>query len=395
MSKSISQQLHRTSIAIGVGVGAFTLSLAVAPANKAAAQSNWKPAWDKLVSSPSSWKAEWDKTVAAGNKEGKVVLLIPPSRTGRKFISKEWPKAFPDIKLSLTTLRSTQFVQRVRTERNAKQFLWDAALTGTGTGFKLRDFNALDPVRPQFILPGVKDPKTWGGWDKAFYDKGKEYVITLRQFLKMPFYNAKLLSPAKVKSMGAKALFLDPSMKQKFVWHNPLIGGSGRTFSIVMRNLLGDDGLRTFIKDQVVILKGMNDVVGDMARQKYAVSFGPIMTGLIKRYTKAGVDLDIRPLGNTPKFGAYMNTGGSSLIIMKNRPNPNALKLWVNWIMSKPVAAAMAEAMGEDSRRSDVASVVEPERQIVAGVDYIEPQREEIDPLNRKAQQFIRKAIGN
>ena len=395
MSKSISQPFRRTSIATAIGVGAFTLSLAVAPANEAAAQSNWKPAWDKLVSSPSSWKAEWDKTVAAAKKEGKVVLLIPPSRTGRKFISKEWPKAFPDIKLSLTTLRSTQFVQRVRTERNAKQFLWDAALTGTGTGFKLRDFNALDPVRPQFILPGVKDPKTWGGWDKAFYDKGKEYVITLRQFLKMPFYNAKLLSPAKVKSMGAKALFLDPSMKQKFVWHNPLIGGSGRTFSIVMRNLLGDDGLRTFIKDQVVILKGMNDVVGDMAREKYAVSFGPIMTGLIKRYTKAGVDLDIRPLGNTPKFGAYMNTGGSSLIIMKNRPNPNALKVWVNWIMSKPVAAAMAEVMGEDSRRTDVASVVEPERQIVAGMNYIEPQREEIDPLNRKAQKFIRKAIGN
>ena len=96
----------------------------------------------------------------------------------------------------------------------------------------------------------------------------------------------------------------------------PLIGGSGRTFSLVMHRLLGDQGLTKFLKEQVVIVRSMNDVVQKMVRGEYAVSLGPTMGGLLRRYQKAGLDLDIRPLGNTPEFGAYGNTDAEARLIL-------------------------------------------------------------------------------
>jgi hypothetical protein len=117
-----------------------------------------------------------------------------------------------------------------------------------------------DPVQPEFILPDVKDPKTWGGWDEAFMDKDHKYVFAARSYLKLPYFNAKLLSPDKVKRLGSK-IFLDPELKGKVIWHEPLIPGSGRTFAPVMLQVLGEDGLRRFVQEQVVFTPNQMDAV--------------------------------------------------------------------------------------------------------------------------------------
>jgi len=340
-----------------------------------------------------SGPAEWERTVAAAKKEGELVILIPPGSSHRDFLVREWPKAYPDIKLSLTTSPGPELMARFTLERNSGKYLWDLVFTGTENGFAMRDAGFADPVQPEFILPDVKDPKTWGGWDEAFMDRERKYVFAARSYLKLPYFNAKLLSPDKVKRLGSK-IFLDPELKGKVIWHEPLIPGSGRTFAPVMLQVLGEDGLRRFVQEQVVFTPNQMDAVDRMARGQFLVGMGPIITGLLDRYTKAGVELDVRALGNTPEFGAYANAGASNAVVVKDRPHPNAARVFLNWYLSKDVATAMAKETGEDTRRKDLAEQAPPDERRVPGVRYWEAQREEFADDVRKAQALIARLRG-
>ena len=342
----------------------------------------------------SDWQAGWTRTIEAAKQEGEVVMVIPPGSAQREFLTREWAKAFPGIKLSLTSIPGPELLPRFTVERNAGKYLWDLVLTGSENAFRLRDAGFLDPVVPEFVLPDVKDPKTWGGWEEAFMDKEHKYVFASRSYLKLPYYNAKLLAPEKVKRLGSK-IFLDPELKGKVIWHDPLVPGSGRTFAPVMLRLLGEDGLRKFVTEQVAFTAQQMDAVDRMARGQYIVCLGPIITGLLDRYTKAGIDLDIRALGNTPEFGAYANTGGSNTVVIKDRPHPNAARLFLNWHLSKEVTAAMSRAMDEDSRRTDVPLSAPPDAQPVPGVKYWEAQREEYANDVKHAQSLIKKFRDN
>ena len=394
--KRRSRNLAPTSLArIRMPLAILFLVACAMTGGPAHAQADWKAQWDKFVETgaQAGWKDEWDKLLAAAKGEGEVILIVPPSSTHRAFLSQEWPKAFPDIKLSQTALPGGQLMPRLTVERQAGKYLWDLALTGSDNGFEMRDAGMVDPILPELLFPDVKDPKTWGGWDEAFMDKERKYVFAARSFLKMPFYNAALLAPEKVKRLGTK-VFLDPGLKESVIWHDPLFGGSGRTFAPVMLRLLGKDGLRTFVTDQVVFTAKMMDLVERMARGQFAMSLGPVMTQMLGRYKKAGVDFDIRPLGNTPELGAYGNTGGSNTVVVKNRPHPNATRVFLNWYLSKPVAAALAKRMGEDSRRVDIPEQVAPNQRRVPGVKYWEAQREEYTKEMEKAQDLVREIRG-
>jgi len=340
-----------------------------------------------------SGDAEWNKLVAAAKQEGEIVLIIPPSSTHRDFLAREWPTAYPDIKLSQTSVPPGQQFTRLSVERGAGKYLWDLVFTGSDNAFQLRDAGMLDTIKPEFVAGDVKNPDTWGGWEDAFADSAATYVFTSRTFLKMPFYNAKLLSPEKVQAEGTK-IFLDPVLKKKVIWDDPAFGGSGRTFAPVMLRLLGEDGLRQFVASQVVFVTQMSELVDRMARSQYIMSLGPVLTGLLDRYRDAGVPLDIRPLSKRPELGAYANTGASNIVVLKNRPHPNAARVFLNWYLSKSVEAALAKEMGEDTRRADVPQQVEPAQQRLPGIKYYEAQNEANTPAARKAQELIAKFRG-
>ncbi len=192
---------------------------------------------------------KWKATVAAAEKEGRVNALVQPNRRFRAYVAKQWKKQFPKIKLNLTTMRARQFLGRIRTERAAKKYVWDVGYTGSFTGYALYPKGAIDPLRPEFILPEVNNAKVWGGWKNAFYDNPGKYVLSTQSYIKSPWYNTALVPAAKVKKMGLKIL-LDPAYKGKIIWHDPLIRGSGRTAALVFHKKLGDAGFKKLLTEQ-------------------------------------------------------------------------------------------------------------------------------------------------
>ncbi len=326
--------------------------------------------------SAQDWQAEWDKVVAAANAEGTLVLDSQPNIEMRKYVQEEWAKAYPKIALSVSTTPGTQFLARIRTERSVDKYLWDVSVSSVTTAYTLYHENVLDPLEPEFIVPDVKDPATWGGWDNVFMDKAGKYVFGMSAALKSPYYNTAQVSPDKIAQLGLKTL-LDPAYKGKILWHDPLVSGSGQTFAYVLRTRLGDDALRQLILDQKIVFMAQQDqVVEAMARGVGWIGIGPFVRAHLEPYLAAGVKMDVRAFGNDPSMNE-MGTGGAGLYVYNKRPHPNATRVFVNWILSKDIQLGLAKATLQDSRRQDLPSVSEPERQPIKGTHYLETQREE------------------
>src|SRR6185437_12390781 len=135
-------------------------------------------------------QADWQKTVDAANAEGSLILYSQPNQDARSFLLREFPKAYPQIKLSLSVLDSSEFVTRIRTERSAGKYLWDVALSGPPGGIILSHDGILDPE--------TKKPDLWGGWHGAFMDMAGQYVFAMAKFIAGPWYNALKVPPEKV-----------------------------------------------------------------------------------------------------------------------------------------------------------------------------------------------------
>jgi ABC-type Fe3+ transport system substrate-binding protein len=334
---------------------------------------------------------EWDKIVAAAEAEGEVAVFTMPNIRFRQFVQSQWPKDYPKIKMTQTAIPAQDFVPRLVNERKSNLFLWDAAFNGPIVGYTMMPHAVLDPVLPEFVHADIRNPETWGGWDQAFFDKEQKYVFGVHSFLKTPHYNAKIISPDKVKAAGTR-IFLDPKYKGKIMWQDPLLPSGGQTFSMIFRRLLGDDGLRTFVQDHVVFVPQAATIIEKMARGQVAISIGPTVTQQLETYREAGLKLDVRPLGNTPEYGAHASVGGTALMVFNKRPHPNATRVFVNWLASKEVQTALSRAMRLDSRRTDVPSVAEAGAEVVRGVTYIEPARQEHLKEVRDARDFIKAA---
>ena len=341
-----------------------------------------------LSSLAQDWQEQWKRTVAAAEKEGALVMNSQPNRNAREFLQREWEKAYPKIALSSTVVPTPQFISRIKTERATGRYLWDFAIAGSNTAYILSRDGIVDPLAPEFMLPDIRDPETWGGWDRVFVDRERKYAFAITGFLKSPFYNAQRIPPEKVKEMGLRIL-LDPAYKERIVWHDPSLPGSGQSFAYVLRSRLGDEGLKRLIVDQKVrIVKGQNEVVEAIARGTAWIGIGPIIEPLLEPYEKAGLKLDVRPFGNAPEVNE-MSMGGAGLYVFNRRPHPNATRVFVNWLLSKDVQTAFARTMEQDTRRVDVPAVSPPDRAPLKGARYIETQREELTEQVNAAGKLV------
>jgi ABC-type Fe3+ transport system substrate-binding protein len=322
------------------------------------------------------WSAERAKLIAAAEQEGEIDFFSQPNLAARNFIAAAWANDFPKIKLSITATAGAQIVGRVRLERQSGKYLWDLIMTGSVIGFDMVKDGFVDPFAPELSDPAVNDPKIWGGWDEAYVDSANAYVFSPNLALKSPVYNALKLSPDKVKKEGVRIL-LDPALKGKIYWHDPNVPGPGAQFAFYLARRFSEDELRHFINDQKsVFVTDQNQVIDALAHGTAWLALGPGNShALMEPYIKAGVPIDLRKFGNAPELND-ITLGGSTIWVMKNRPHPNATRLFINWLLSRDIQDGFAKATEQNSRRIDVASVADADGTPVPGAHYVAPQDE-------------------
>ena len=312
-------------------------------------------------------------------------MFSQPNLAARTFISTEWAKAFPQIKLSIIATEGSQIVGRIRIERQSQKYLWDLIMTGSNIGFAMAKEGFVDPFLPELRDPAVNNAAIWGGWDQAFVDNAKTYVFSPNLALKSPVYNALKLSPDKVAKEGLQILF-DPLLKGKIYWHDPNVPGPGAQFAFYLARRFSESDVKRFVVDQKpVFVSDQNQVIEALAHGAAWMALGPGNShALMEPYIKAGVPIDLRKFGNAPELND-ITLGGSTLWVMKDRPHPNAARLFVNWLLSKDVQTGFAKATEQNSRRTDVPSIADADGTPVPGARYVAPQEEANDALLQKA----------
>ena len=335
------------------------------------------------------WQAEWARTLAAARQEASVTVCIPADRLRRDFLLRQWQEDYPGVALSLSTVSGSSFVPGVVTERAAGRYLWDVFESGPGSGISAAKAGLFDPLLPELVLPEVRDGAVWGGWDDAFYDAEKKYVLGLASVILSPYYDARRITPEKAAREGLR-LLLDPDYRGKIAWFDPRIEGPGSVYLALFDKILGPEGLRRLVTEQEpVFLANRTEVANALVRGKAVIGISGSAKADFHEFAQAGLVLDMRHIGNRPET-AWRGADGTTLAVFNRRPHPNAARLFVNWIMTERIGALMARAQTYDSRRSDVPPL-DPDFAVVPGLPYIDAQREENDTVIRRWVAEIRR----
>lgn len=334
------------------------------------------------------WQAEWERTITLAKREGAVTVTASSNRSRRDFIVREWTKAYPEITISYQVVGGSRFVPAVVTERRAGKYLWDVWHSGPPSGLQALNAGLLDPLLPELILPEVKDAAIWGGWEDAFYDPERRYLLGLFNDITAPYYNARAVKPETVERLGLKIL-LEPEMKGKIYWYDPRISGPGAPYLVLLDRVLGADNLRRILTEQdPVFVASENEAATAIVRGRGLIALANRPGEALNEFVAAGLDLDIRSIGNGPEVG-YRGTGGGTIGLYNQRPHPNAARLFANWIATRDIGVGLSRAQHLNSARRDVPAL-DARFAAIPGAAYIDGQREENDAIVRQWQKELK-----
>jgi len=115
---------------------------------------------------------------------------------------------------------------------------------------------------------------------------------------------------------------------------------------------LGPDFIRALGKQQITILRDYAQEVDAVGQGRYPVLIGAADFVAISR-AKQGVPIaivDARQL----KEGTDLSPTNGTLALFNRAPNPNAARIYINWLLSKEGQTVFARANGYVSARLDV-----------------------------------------
>jgi iron(III) transport system substrate-binding protein len=335
--------------------------------------------------------ADWNATVEAAKREGVVKCACPPRREFALAFKKGFEDAYPGITLEITAAALPAFPLRVAKEQSAKMFLWDVYTFGPGAEiFDLKNKGGLESLWGYMSLPEVLSDSAWiGGIKDRFLDVEQKHIFGMFYTISTGSINRDALPDLKIKSFEE---LLSPALKGKLVAVDPRVGGAGESLAAAVFQRYGRDGLKKLFVDQdVMLMKGNVEVAEQVVRKARPISLTSVSPDSQQRFKEAGVKLNIGDLF-IPEL-ARAGTNGSCPAIFKNPPNPNATKVFINWLLSRSGQKLISETRGEPSARSDVPAV-SPEDAPKPGIKYLYAHKEEVmTKFLAPAQKILRELI--
>ena len=315
---------------------------------------------------PADWQKAWDDTLAAAKKEGKVVIVGSPDPVMRGEINPKFTARY-GIKVEYLAGNSAQLIERVRTERTSGLYSIDIWMSGANSTLNtLLPGKMLDPIKPQLIRPDVTEAKYWKKGAPWFVDKDASYVLalfsTVDSFL---FINTDV-----VKDFKSVNDLLDPKWKGKISTQDPRLTGTGANTAGHFYRELGPDFVKALYIDQKPIISNDRRQMTDwLARGTYPICLS-CRADDIKDLLKDGFKLE--EVYGMPGLKERTIVGSPFLLSFANKaPNPNAARVFINWMAGKEAVEIYANNFGSVPLRSDIdESKLDPRSIPKPGVDY-------------------------
>ncbi|WP_461479602.1 ABC transporter substrate-binding protein [Paenibacillus sp. PvR148] len=293
---------------------------------------------------------DWEQTLAAAKKEG-VVVISAIADTVMRNVFTSFSEDYPEIKVEYTGSNGASFWPRINKEREVNQYLWDVRIGSPSSEVYIAKNNGfLDPIR-SVLKPEITNDGTWiGGLDGIFGDHEKKYVLHWATTKITGFnVNHDFIPEGQIKSMKD---LLDPQYKGKIVLFDPRSGGGSGNEAMASYLLsYGEDVIKELFTNQdLVVSSDKRQMAEWVIRGRYPIAIGLTGTTMIE-FTEKGLGKNVKTI-TEPGFA-----GGEALILFNKAPNPNAAKVFINWLLSEKVQNKFSEATHINSRRTDVKPV--------------------------------------
>jgi iron(III) transport system substrate-binding protein len=300
-----------------------------------------------------AFREEWNRTVQAAEKEGHLVFY---SNEGLEGSIEDFQKRFPKVKVVLVSGRSGQLVTRLMAERRAGKFLADITKLGTGSAsslYRAQPF-PLQPIEGQLFLSEVTDKSKWWQGKHQYADPEGRYLLSpcVSVHIDLASYNTNLVNAAELNSYWD---LLNPKWKGRIGSMDPRAAGGREGGRLLYYHPeLGPQFFRRLLTEtDLVLSKDPRQAVDWLANGKLAfLLFTSPREVLRAKEQKLPVDiLDPRRL----KEALVVETAASSFTLMDKPANPNAARLFLNWLMSREGQISFQKSQGScDSARLDI-----------------------------------------
>jgi len=333
----------------------------------------------------------WEQIVAAAKKEGVVSVIGPQGTKTRDALTRGFQKKYPEIRVELTSMGGSQIGPKLLNELAASRFTTDVVITGTTTALEtLLPGKALAPIKAVLGGPNTQDPSKWRGGKPTFSDDAQTYNLIFSSYVKAPFiYNSDMVSASDFKSWKD---LLDPKWHGKIALKDPLSAGGGLGNSTLWYTdeTLGKDFIRKLITQKDLVMpRDDRQMLDFAARGKYPIAIGPSDV-LTNEFIARGLPLKhLHP--ETLKEGTYITAGNGTLVIVRNSSHPNALRVYVDYLLSPEGQLEWSKASGFASLRRDVPKdhvqdILVPKE----GMSYPEISAEKYVRLREEIVKFIK-----
>src|SRR5215471_11478379 len=296
----------------------------------------------------------WEQIVGAAKKEGTVTVIGPQGNETRDALTQGFQKKYPEINVELMSMAGNQIGPKLLNELTASRFTTDVIITGTTTALEtLVPAKAVAPIKLVLIGPNTRDLSKWRGGKLTFSDDAQTYNLIFSSYVKPPFiYNTNLVSANDFKSWKD---LLDPKWHGKITLKDPLSAGGGLGNSTLWytHESLGKDFMRKLLTQKDIVMpRDDRQMLDFAARGKYPIAIGPSDV-LANEFIARGLPLKhLHP--ETLKEGTYITAGNGSLVIVRNAPHPNALRVYVDYLLSPAGQLEWSKSAGFASLRRDV-----------------------------------------
>lgn len=291
---------------------------------------------------PQGYPADYSKLVDAAKKEGKVLIYSTTDAAAANPLVKDFEALYPGIKVEYSDLNSTELYNRFIAEAAANNgtadVLWSSAMD-------LQVKLVADGQAAAYASPEIKALPKWAVWKDAAYGTTYEPIAIV--------YNKRLVPEADVpkdhtdllKLLNAKPDFY----KGKVTAYDPERSGVGFLFCTedVKNFPAAWDLFKAFGKTGAKLYTSAGAMMERVTSGEHLIAYGIFGSYALSR-SKKDPNLGIV----LPKD--YTMVTSRVAFISKHAKNPNAGKLFLDYILSKRGQEIIANKADLYSLRSDI-----------------------------------------
>lgn len=327
-SLSLPAKGLRLSMAIGVmslGAVAIGTGLTTTPA---------------VAQSSQSFEQQWEALRAEARREGQLVISLGTMPGFQPLLDRF--SELSGVRVQTSTGSGSARATRILAEQNAGRFTVDVGLLSVAaTTRRLYPADAIVDLPPLLIHPEVTDTSKWYGNRHWYVDPGdtqRIFVNAVRANNDWLFwYNTQHITDAEAATLQTPMDFLADRWKGRMTdqaWNDP--GRTGQMLEVYFAPDAGPEWIRRYFQEMDIAFTGEPRLEETwFVRGRNPLKFGDGNIGVpLRRLAEQGLPIKE---GSFPRAEGTLAARGSDccIVVMKNAPNPNAAKLFLNWYLSQ------------------------------------------------------------